>query len=95
MSAATISLFGFPKQLPGLGIERRKPNVLFFALDDLCDWVGPNGYKQAVTPHMDRLAASGITFRNAHTAGIFCAPSRSAIFTGKHASTTGCYSVVL
>ena len=91
MSAATVGLFGVPRQLPGLEIERRKPNVLFFALDDLCDWVSPNGYKQAVTPNMDRLAASGITFRNAHTAGIFCAPSRSAIFTGKHASTTGCY----
>jgi len=73
------------------GAAHDKPNVLFFALDDLCDWVGPNGYEQAVTPNMDRLAASGVTFQNAHTAGIFCAPSRSAIFTGRHATTTGCY----
>jgi len=70
----------------------RQPNVLFFALDDLCDWVGPLGYGQAVTPHMDRLAESGVTFRNAHTAGVFCAPSRSAIFTGRHATSTGCYT---
>ncbi len=71
--------------------HKPQPNVLFFALDDLCDWVGPNGHEQAVTPNMDRLAASGVTFQNAHTAGIFCAPSRSAIFTGRHATTTGCY----
>jgi arylsulfatase A-like enzyme len=71
---------------------QQQPNVLFFALDDLCDWVGPLGHQQAITPNMDRLAASGVNFQNAHTAGIFCAPSRSAIFTGQNATTTGCYS---
>jgi len=40
---------------------------------------------------MDRLAARGVVYHNAHTAGSFCAPSRTAIFTGKHVSTTGCY----
>jgi len=63
-----------------------------FAVDDMCDWIGPMGHAQAITPNMDRLAAKGVTFQNAHTAGTFCAPSRSAIFTGRHASTTGCYT---
>jgi len=65
--------------------------VVMFAVDDMCDWIGPMGYTQAVTPNMDRLAARGVTFTNAHTAGVYCAPSRTAIFTGRHASTTGCY----
>jgi arylsulfatase A-like enzyme len=69
-----------------------RPNVIFFAVDDLCDWVGPLGYQQAHTPNMDQLAKSGVNFTNAHTAGTFCAPSRTAIFTGRHASTTGCYT---
>ncbi|HIF33317.1 MAG: sulfatase [Pirellulaceae bacterium] len=69
-----------------------RPNVIFIALDDLCDWVGPLGYQQAKTPNMDALARSGVNFTNAHTAGTFCAPSRTAIFTGRHASTTGCYT---
>jgi arylsulfatase A-like enzyme len=69
----------------------KRPNVIFFALDDLCDWVGPLGHSQAITPNFDRLAKSGVTFTNAHTAGVFCAPSRTAIFTGRHVSTTGCY----
>ncbi len=69
-----------------------RPNIVMFVLDDLNDWVGPLGYRQAVTPNMDRLAASGMTFTNAHTAGVFCAPSRSAVFTGRHASSTGCYT---
>jgi arylsulfatase A-like enzyme len=70
----------------------QQPNVLFFSLDDMNDWVGAMGYEQAVTPNMDRLAKSGVNFMNAQTAGVFCAPSRSAIFTGRHASTTGCYT---
>ena len=32
-----------------------------------------------------------MNFTNAHTAGVFCAPSRAAIFSGQFASTTGCY----
>lgn len=71
--------------------QTNQPNIVFFSLDDMNDWVGAMGYDQAVTPNMDRLAEEGVVFRNAHTAGIFCAPSRSALFTGRHASTTGCY----
>lgn len=73
-------------------IAAPRPNVILFVVDDLCDWVGPLGYRQAVTPNMDKLARAGLTFSNAHTAGVFCAPSRTAIFTGRHASTTGCYT---
>ena len=70
----------------------RRPNVLFLAVDDMNDWIGclestPN----AITPNIDRLAARGVCFTNAHTAGVFCAPSRAAIFSGLYASTTGCY----
>ncbi|MGA0846126.1 MAG: sulfatase-like hydrolase/transferase, partial [Luteolibacter sp.] len=69
-----------------------RPNIVMFVLDDLNDWVSPLGYEQAITPNMERLSASGVTFTNAHTAGVFCAPSRSAFFTGRFASTTGCYT---
>jgi len=44
-----------------------RPNVLFIAVDDLNDWVGfLGGHPQARTPHLDRLAAQGIVFRDAH-----------------------------
>ncbi|MFZ9936019.1 MAG: sulfatase [Luteolibacter sp.] len=76
----------------GRTLAAERPNIVMFVLDDLNDWVGPLGYRQAITPNMDRLAANGITFTNAHTAGVFCAPSRSAFFTGRHASSTGCYT---
>lgn len=68
-----------------------KPNVIFFATDDLNTWVNPLGYSQVKTPNLDRLAEMGITFTNAHAPGVYCAPSRSAIFSGLHATSTGCY----
>jgi choline-sulfatase len=76
-----------------LTFAARKPNVLFIAVDDMNDWVGClNTTPSAKTPNIDRLAARGVNFSNAHTAGVFCAPSRAAIFTGQFASTTGCYT---
>lgn len=42
-----------------------QPNIIFFALDDLNDWINPLGYHQAITPNLDRLAASGVMFTNA------------------------------
>ncbi|MCU0858772.1 MAG: sulfatase, partial [Pontiellaceae bacterium] len=68
-----------------------RPNVLMIAVDDMNDWIGPMGNPYVKTPNLDRLAKRGITFRNAHTVGIFCAPSRASIFTGRLPSTTGCY----
>jgi arylsulfatase A-like enzyme len=69
-----------------------KPNVLFLAVDDMNDWIGCLGKTpRAITPNIDKLAKSGVNFTNAHTAGVFCAPSRAAIFSGQFASTTGCY----
>jgi arylsulfatase A-like enzyme len=60
-----------------------RPHVLFIALDDLNDWIGClGGHPQTRTPNLDRLAASGVLFRNAYTAGASCNPSRTAIFSG-------------
>jgi arylsulfatase A-like enzyme len=70
-----------------------KPNVLFLAVDDMNDWIGClETTPSAITPNIDRLAARGVSFSNAHTAGVFCAPSRAAIFSGQYATTTGCYT---
>lgn len=71
-----------------------KPNILFIAIDDLNDWVGPlDGHPQIQTPAMDRLAARGVTFTNAHTQSPLCNPSRTAIMTGMRPSTTGIYGL--
>jgi len=70
-----------------------RPNVLFIAVDDMNDWVGClGGYGGEVhTPHIDRLAARGLLFENAHCAAPVCNPSRTAILTGLRPSTSGVY----
>ncbi|MEM6279262.1 MAG: sulfatase, partial [Verrucomicrobiota bacterium] len=68
------------------------PNVLFIAIDDLNHWVGHLGRNaQAKTPNIDRLAAMGVAFKNAHTAVPACEPSRCALMGGRRPWTSGCY----
>jgi arylsulfatase A-like enzyme len=61
----------------------RKPNVLFIAIDDMNDWIGPlGGLNISKTPNLDKLAAQSLIFENAHCAAPACHPSRLAIMTG-------------
>ncbi len=71
-----------------------KPNVLFISIDDLNDWVGHlGGHPMAKTPHIDRIAARGTTFLNAHCNSPICNPSRISVMTGLRPSTTGIYGL--
>ena len=73
-------------------VTKQKPNVLFIAMDDLNDWIGClKGHPQTITPNLDRLAASGVLFTNAHCSAPACNPSRSAIFTGRAPNKSGLY----
>lgn len=69
-----------------------RPNVLLIAVDDLNDWVGClGGHPQTQTPNMDRLAARGLLFTNAHCQGTMCNPSRISLLWGRRPSSTGFY----
>ena len=69
------------------------PNVLFITIDDLNDWIGClEGHPQALTPNLDRLAARGVLFTNAHCASPACRPSRAALLTGLMPDKTGVWS---
>src|SRR5262245_61704058 len=71
---------------------RKKPNVLFIAVDDLNHWVGHLGRnKQTKTPNIDRLAARGVTFRHAYCSAPACNPSRTSLMCGLRPSTSGVY----
>ena len=69
----------------------QNPNIIFISIDDLNDWVGFLGHQQAITPHMDKLAARGYSFINAHCPAPVCGPSRTAILTGMQPVTSGIY----
>ena len=77
----------------GSAFADERPNVLFIAVDDLNDWIGClGGHPQAKTPNMDRLAARGVLFTNAHCAAPACNPSRAAVFSGRMPHRTGVWS---
>lgn len=86
---AGIALAHFPALAAD---EKAKPNVLFIPVDDLNHWVGHLGRnKQTKTPHLDRLAAMGVTFTRAYCAAPVCNPSRAALLSGKRPGATGIY----
>ena len=72
------------------------PNVLMISVDDLNDYVGHlGGYAGEIhTPNIDRLAARGVAFTNAHVQAPLCGPSRASVMTGLRPSTTGVYGMI-
>ena len=72
-----------------------KPNVLFIAVDDLNNMIGPiDNFSNVKTPNFDRLAQMGVTFTNAHVQAPLCGPSRASVMTGLRPSNTGIYGMV-
>ena len=79
--------------LHGADAPTKQPNVLFIAVDDLNDWIGClGGHPQTKTPNFDRLAASGVLFKNAYCPGASCNPSRTAILSGIEPHRSGLYT---
>ena len=72
----------------GLGFNAKaqeRPNILFAISDDQSFFhTGFEGSKFVKTPAFDRVAREGVYFSNAYAGSPGCAPSRSAIITGRH-----------
>ncbi len=78
--------------LGNAGGGKDQPNIVMIAIDDLNDWIGAlGGHPGALTPNIDRLAARGALFTNAHANAPICGPSRASLMTGMLPSTTGIY----
>lgn len=70
----------------GLSLAAEKPNVLIIYADDLGygDLTCYNPESKIPTPHLDKLAASGMQFSDGHSSSGICTPSRYALLTGRH-----------
>lgn len=72
----------------GISVQaEEKPNIIYILADDL-------GYGDVhslnltrgkiATPHMNKVAADGMTFTDAHTTSSVCTPTRYSILTGRY-----------
>ncbi|MBL8733460.1 MAG: arylsulfatase [Planctomycetes bacterium] len=62
------------------------PNILLIYADDLgYGELGCQGATRVPTPNLDRLAASGLRFTDAHSTAATCTPSRYSLLTGQYA----------
>ena len=64
----------------------RQPNIIYMLADDwgYGDVSCLNDESKIPTPHTDRLAASGMTFTDAHSNSAVCTPTRYGILTGRY-----------
>jgi arylsulfatase A len=72
-----------------MGASRRegRPNIVYILADDLgygdVRCLNPSG--KIATPNLDRLAAAGMAFTDAHSGSAVCTPTRYGILTGRYA----------
>ena len=68
----------------------QRPNVVLVVVDDL-GWADLTcqGSTYFQTPHIDRLASSGMRFTDAYAACAVCSPTRAAVLTGRYPARLG------
>lgn len=78
------------------GQDAPPPNLLLIFIDDLGDrFLGC--YREDIseaetwTPHIDRLAATGVRMTDGYVTASICSPSRAALITGRYQQTFGMY----
>jgi arylsulfatase A-like enzyme len=78
--------------LPGAiyAADRTLPNIVIVLADDMGHGhVGRlNPASKIPTPHIDRLAAQGVTLTDAHSGSAVCSPTRYGLLTGRYAWRT-------
>jgi arylsulfatase A-like enzyme len=70
--------------------DPRRPNILLILADDQrWNTLGCMGNPIIQTPHIDRLARTGVVFDNNFVTTAICCSSRASIFTGLHERSNG------
>jgi N-sulfoglucosamine sulfohydrolase len=66
-----------------------RPNIVWIVCEDMNPILGCYGDKLAKTPNIDKLAETGIVFRQAYASAPICAPARSCLITGVYPTSLG------
>jgi len=88
-TAVALVLWAF--QLTSLTSAAEKPNIVVILADDLGygDVACFNPESKVPTPQLDKLAAEGVRFTDAHSPSTVCTPSRYSLLTGRMCFRTG------
>ena len=80
-----LTVLGLPC-LPSPAASPGRPNIVFILADDLGfgDVGCYNPTSKIPTPHLDKLAAEGMQFMDAHSPATVCSPTRLSLMTGRH-----------
>lgn len=75
----------------GASLAAERPNVLIIMADD-CTYndLAVYGGRNALTPHIDQLAAEGLVFDRAYLCEAMCQPCRAELYTGQFPMRNGC-----
>ncbi len=92
-----VLAFGQSKSEKKPKSENRLPNIVYILTDDLGygDVSAYNPEAKTSTPNIDRLAAQGIRFTDAHSPSAVSTPTRYGILTGRYSWRTPMKSGVL
>lgn len=72
------------------GESGQKTNVIILFADDLGKYdISLYGGQDVPTPHIDSLAASGVTFTDGYVTAPICSPSRAGLLTGRYQQRFG------
>jgi len=71
--------------------SRRRPDVIFIAIEDIAPLMGCYGHPVVKTPNIDALASRGVVFNNAYCQVAVCNPSRASVSTGLRPGTLGVF----
>lgn len=82
-----LILFGFAEYTFA---QSSQPNIILIFADDAgyADF-GFQGSKEMKTPHLDKLAKSGVIFDQGYVSDATCGPSRAGLITGKYQQRFG------
>lgn len=70
--------------------QPNRPNILMIFSDQhRAEYAGFMGHETVETPHLDKLAARGVTFDTAYCNSPLCSPSRQSFMAGQHVHRIG------
>jgi len=86
MKRVLLSLMGLWLAILPVPGAASRPNIVYILADDMGvgDVMALSKRCRIATPHLDRLAAEGMRFTDAHSSSSVCTPTRYAILTGRY-----------